>query len=94
MDNSTSQVSCTHITSNGLAVDEGRVDTSQDSTGEDNRIVQVRTTRCTLFVASHSMPRPAQQVEIHRSLVPQPDVIIENNYWGHCTCCVCACDKV
>ena len=34
----------THITSNGLAVDEGRVDTSQDSTGEDNRIVQVRTT--------------------------------------------------
>ena len=32
------------------------------------------------------MPRPVQQVEIRRSLVPQPDVIIENNYWGHCTC--------
>lgn len=29
------------ITSNGLAVDEGRVDTSQDSTGEDNRMYLV-----------------------------------------------------
>lgn len=31
----------THITSNGLAVDEGRVDTSQDSTGEDIRMYLV-----------------------------------------------------
>ena len=32
---------CTHTTSNGLAVDEGRVDTSQDSTGEDIRMYLV-----------------------------------------------------